>query len=248
MDLIDAFDKKLSQTFSNTKIEPYLLQHIMPSSSANEMFIGNQKYWENHRMIPIIDNKGHIDGTHLMMNMYMIFKENVMITEEEKEIRDQKKNIGEENLDIILENAGKEVLLLRTMSTTKGLIYLNSGRQYEVPLDILIDQQDNHLSKKLLPKPLFVYGMVCCNDDRSMERIDPHIQFKTPVMQVGYKRYAMDGQPGRIITMCTTRFNSDVINNQIFDRLTMQQLLHQQEVYNITSSIPSFKEIYKSKQ
>ena len=84
-----------------------------------------------------------------MMNLYMIYKENVMITEDEEEIRNQKKNIGEQYLDIILENAGKEVLLLRTMSTTKGLIYLNSGRQYEVPLDILIDQYDNPLSKRL---------------------------------------------------------------------------------------------------
>lgn len=39
-DLIDIFDKKLDETMSNTKIEPYRLQHIMPSASANEIFIG----------------------------------------------------------------------------------------------------------------------------------------------------------------------------------------------------------------
>ena len=94
-DLIDVFGKKLNETGSNTKIEPYRLQHIMPSSSANEMFIGNQKFWENYRMIPIIDNKGYISGTYLMMNLYMIYKENVMITDDLEEITKQKKNIGD---------------------------------------------------------------------------------------------------------------------------------------------------------
>lgn len=79
-------------------------------------------------MIPIIDNKGKVSGTYLMLNLYMIYKENVMITDDLEEIRKQKKNIGEEFFDVIAENAGEEVLLLRTMSTTKGLIYLNSGR------------------------------------------------------------------------------------------------------------------------
>lgn len=156
-----------------------------------------------------------------MMNLYMIFKENVMITDETDEIVNQKKNIGEDFLDIILENAGEEVLLLRTMSTTKGLIYLKSGRQYEVPLDILIDENNMQLSKKLQPKPLFVYGMVSCSNSAT-PGYDPQTQLKTPIMQVGYKQFAMDGQPGRLITLCTSILNKDVIENQIFDRLTMQ--------------------------
>ena len=40
-DLIDVFNLKVDDTKSNTKIEPYRLQHVMPSSSANELFIGN---------------------------------------------------------------------------------------------------------------------------------------------------------------------------------------------------------------
>ena len=39
-DLIDIYDKKLDETVSNVKIEPYRLQHIMPSAAANESFIG----------------------------------------------------------------------------------------------------------------------------------------------------------------------------------------------------------------
>lgn len=55
-DLIDIFDLKLENTLSNTKIEPYRMQHIMPSASANESFIGQQKFWENHRLVPHINN------------------------------------------------------------------------------------------------------------------------------------------------------------------------------------------------
>lgn len=80
LDLIDIFGKKLNETVSNTKIEPYRLQHIMPSASANESFIGGQKYWENHRLIPQINNLGIISGTLFMLNTQMIYKEGTMIT------------------------------------------------------------------------------------------------------------------------------------------------------------------------
>jgi hypothetical protein len=59
-----------------------------------------------------------------MLNMYMIYKENVMITDEIDLIENQKKNIGPENYEIIFENAGQEVLLLRMLSSVKALIYL----------------------------------------------------------------------------------------------------------------------------
>lgn len=39
LDLLN-FGKKLDDITSSTKIEPVQLQHIMPSSSANERFIG----------------------------------------------------------------------------------------------------------------------------------------------------------------------------------------------------------------
>lgn len=156
-DLIDIFGKKLDQTLSNTKIEPYRLQHVMPSASANEMFIGQMKFWENHRLVPHIDNKGKITGTYLMLNLYMIYKESTLITNDFQKITDQKKNIGENDFDIIMQNAGEEVLLLRKKSSSKGLIYLKSGRQYEVPLSILIDEFEKPLGKKMKPKPIFVY-------------------------------------------------------------------------------------------
>ena len=127
-DLIDIFDKKLDQTLSNTKIELYRLQHVMPSASSNEMFIGQMKYWENHRLVPHIDNQGRITGTYLMLNLYMIYKENILITTDMKTIEEQKKNITEDDYEIIAENAGEEVLLLRMKTNTKALIYLNSGR------------------------------------------------------------------------------------------------------------------------
>lgn len=219
-DLIDIFDKKLANTLSNTKIEPYRLQHIMPSSSANEMFIGQQKFWENHRLIPAITNQGNITGTILMLNLYMIYKENVMITDDTELIESQKKNIGEEYFDVIMQNAGQEVLLLRTLSTVKALVYLQSGRQYEVPLCILVDEEEQTLSKNMKPSPMFVYQMLQNTDNANPER-DPYVQYKTPIMQVGYKHYALDGQPGALITMCTSRFNRDVVANQIFDRVTM---------------------------
>lgn len=39
-DLIEIFDCTLKHTKTNMKIEPYQVQHIMPTASANEMFIG----------------------------------------------------------------------------------------------------------------------------------------------------------------------------------------------------------------
>lgn len=86
------------------------------------------KYWENHRLVPRINNKGFITGTYLMLNLYMIYQENVLITDDFQKIIDQKKNIAECDFDIIMENAGQEVLLLRLKTATRGLIYLNSGR------------------------------------------------------------------------------------------------------------------------
>lgn len=55
LDLL-CFDLKLDEILSNSKIEPVQLQYIMPSSSANERFIGQQKFWENYRLVPTIDN------------------------------------------------------------------------------------------------------------------------------------------------------------------------------------------------
>ena len=105
-DLIDIFGKKLENTLSNTKIEPYRLQHILPSSSANECFIGQQKFWENHRLIPHISNQGLITGTYLMLNLYMIYKESTMITTDTAAIDAQRKNIEENCFDVIKQNAG----------------------------------------------------------------------------------------------------------------------------------------------
>lgn len=68
----------------------------MPSASANEMFIGQQKFWENHRLVPIIDNEGVISGVTLMLNLYMVYKENVMITEDPELIESEKKNLGDD--------------------------------------------------------------------------------------------------------------------------------------------------------
>ena len=153
----------------------------MPSASANEMFIGQQKFWENHRLIPQITNEGMIIGTNLMMNMYMIYKENVMITDDLDVIEGQKKNIGPENFEIIMENAGHEVLLLRLLSSVKALIYLQSGRQYEVPLCIIVDDEMRTLSGNLKPKPMFVYQMIN-NTDNTNPLSDPFVQYKTPIM------------------------------------------------------------------
>lgn len=81
-DLIDIFQKKLAETLSNFKIEPLRLQHVMPTASANEQFIGQMKYWENHRLVPKINNQGFISGTYLMLNLYMIYQENVLLTDD----------------------------------------------------------------------------------------------------------------------------------------------------------------------
>lgn len=81
-DLIDLFGKKLIETASYSKIEPYRMQHIMPQASANQTFIGKQKFWENHRLVPIIDNKGMISGTYIMLNKYIIYKPQVFIKDE----------------------------------------------------------------------------------------------------------------------------------------------------------------------
>ena len=59
--------------------------------------------------------------------------------------------------------------------------------------------------------------MICTSDMINQ----PHFQLKTPVMQVGYKQYALDGQPGNLITLCTTRFNEKIVEEQIFDSQTM---------------------------
>ena len=65
-----------------------------------------------------------------MFNLFMVYKENVMITEDHQIIRDEKKNLENlgTSLDLLLENAGQEVILLRLTTSSVGLIYLESGR------------------------------------------------------------------------------------------------------------------------
>ena len=82
--------------------------HICPSANANEMFIGQQKFWENHRLVPIINNDGMIEGTYLMMNLYMIYKENIRLIEEQDTIDHTMAEVEEykEYIKIIISNAG----------------------------------------------------------------------------------------------------------------------------------------------
>ena len=169
----------------------------------------------------MISNKGEITGTYLMMNMYMIMKQSVLITENKELVELERKNLGE-NYDVIKSNIGEEVLLLRKMSPTMVLILLQSGLQYEVPVSILVDENYDFLTDDLGSKPLFVYQSICLKDDIN----EPHIQLRTPIMQVGYKQYAIDGQPGKLVTICTSRFNNEVVQKQIFDRVVMQFQLH----------------------
>lgn len=62
--------------------------------------------WENHRLIPKINNHGRVTGTYLMLNLYMIYKENMMITFNKEMIESQRKNISEEVFDVIMKNSG----------------------------------------------------------------------------------------------------------------------------------------------
>ena len=77
----------------------------------------------------------------MMLCMYMIYKDNIMIKDDRDAILKEKKNLGC-NLHTILQNMGKEVLLLRPLQGGKALIYLESGCEYDVPLSILIDQNN----------------------------------------------------------------------------------------------------------
>lgn len=70
-----------------------------------------------------MNNKGEISGTRIMLNMYMIYKESVMITSEIDVITDEQKNLGS-NYNIILSYVGQEVLLLGKEKEKTGLIYL----------------------------------------------------------------------------------------------------------------------------
>ena len=117
-----------------------------------------------------------------MLNNYTIYKESVMVTNNLQAIKREAKNLGD-NFEIIKSNAGREVLLLRTTSPIMGLIYTDSGRQYEVPLSILVDEFGDNLGKKLEALPVFVYQMICTSDTIK----EPHTKFRTPLMQVGYK-------------------------------------------------------------
>lgn len=74
-----------------------------------------------------MNNQGDINGINLMLNTYMIYKENVMITTDEEEIEKEKKALGE-NYEIIMSYSGHEVILLRKITPTIGLIYMQSGR------------------------------------------------------------------------------------------------------------------------
>lgn len=58
-----------------------------------------------------MNNKGEISGTFIMLNMYMIYKESIMITNDIDVIESEKKNLGDD-YDIIASNIGQEVLLL----------------------------------------------------------------------------------------------------------------------------------------
>lgn len=86
-DLIDCFGRSINESFSQSNIKPCGMKHILPSASAKEMFIGQQKFWENHRIIPKIDNQGIITGTNLMLNMYMIYKQNILIVNDIDKIK-----------------------------------------------------------------------------------------------------------------------------------------------------------------
>lgn len=127
-----------------------------------------------------------------MLNLYMIYKENMMITFDTEKIEAQKKNIEEAAFDVLMQNAGQEVLLLRTLSATSCLIYLQSGRQYEVPMSILIDEFENKLTKSTKPNPIFVYQMIRTTDNSKPDQ-DPFFQYRTPLMHVGVKQFALDG-------------------------------------------------------
>lgn len=70
-----------------------------------------------------MNNEGQITGTYLMLNLYMIYKENIMITNNQDIIERESKNLGA-CFDIIIENMGKEVILLRLISQQIALIYL----------------------------------------------------------------------------------------------------------------------------
>jgi len=62
-------------------------------------------------------------------------------------------------------NLGEEVILLRATSNQLGLIYLQSGNQYEVPLSILEDQTGNTGTSILKHiNPRFVYQLVKLSD------------------------------------------------------------------------------------
>lgn len=87
------------------------------------MFFGLHKYWENNRIIPKINNKGEISGTYIMLNMYMIYKESIMITNDIEILETERKNLGD-FFQIIESNMGQEVLLLGKHKERTGLIYL----------------------------------------------------------------------------------------------------------------------------
>lgn len=99
----------------------------------------------------------------MMLCMYMIYKDNIMIKDDRDAILKEKKNLSG-NLNIILQNMGKEVLLLKPLQGGKALIYLESGCEYDVPLSILIDQNNQPLSRRLDPNPFFVYEIICTSD------------------------------------------------------------------------------------
>lgn len=184
------------------------MQHILPSAAANEKFIGQKKYWENHRLIPKIDNNGMISGTYLMLNLYMIYTDKITITSDISLIEQQEKNLGID-FEIIKRNAGCEIKFFNPTSPFKGLIFMENGLQIELPLLLLQDENGESVTAHIEPDPQFIYQIISTSDGEN----DAFLQQKTPIMQVGYKNYAFDGQPACQVCLLTSRLNEETINS-----------------------------------
>ena len=77
-----------------------------------------------------------------------------------------------------------------------------------------------------------------CNKDD-----DDQIKFKTPLMQIGYGKYVPMNRVNEYMLVITSRLNSDVLCQQVFDKNELLQELYRSQKINLTMSLPNFTEL-----
>ena len=83
---------------------------------------------------------------------------------------------------------------------------------------------------------LYEYGIIPLDGDKQ-------INLKTPLMQVGYRKYVMLNRTNEFLLVHTSRLNSKITLQQVMTKNELLFELYRSQKKNITMSYPNFEEI-----